>query len=112
MPKKTLILIAFLAAAIAAPFAISAIHKRNVARWQRECLNNLTWIDSAKFMAAKESGLKPGTATTEAYLAPYIVGGWRDCPAGGTYTINVIGKEPACSIPSHKFVKEIRPAPP
>ena len=72
---------------------------------QSACINNLHWIAGAKELLAKEKGLKPGTRVDNQDVEPYVLDGWRDCPAGGTYTMNPIGTEPTCSIPGHQLPK-------
>jgi hypothetical protein len=69
------------------------------------CINNLRWIAGSKELLAREKQLKPGTAVDIQDVAPYVIDGWRDCPAGGTYTVNPIGKDPTCSIPGHSLRK-------
>jgi len=112
MRNKIFIVVLLLAVGIGAPLGVKAIHERNVARWQRECLNNLRVIDGAKFVLAGEKNLKPGTQTTFEALSAYVLLPWRKCPAGGTYTINPIGTDPTCSVTGHGFSKEVRPTPP
>jgi hypothetical protein len=112
MRNKISIAVWLLAMAIGAPLGIKAIHARNVVRRQRECLNNLRVIDGAKFTLAGEKNLKPGAQTSVEAISPYMIGGWRNCPAGGRYAINGIGEDPTCSVPGHGFSKEVRPTPP
>jgi hypothetical protein len=69
------------------------------------CINNLHWISGAKEFLAREKDLRPGTAVTVQDVAPYVIDGWRDCPAGGKYTMNPIGKDPTCSISGHFLPK-------
>ena len=71
---------------------------------QNACINNLIWIAGAKGALAKERGVAPGTLVNQRNLEPYMFG-WRDCPAGGTYTIGPIGTNPTCSIPGHELPK-------
>jgi hypothetical protein len=70
------------------------------------CINNLVMIDAAKQQLALESSLTNGTPIEEqqltAYLKPGIVPEVFKCPHGGRYTLNPIGKYPACSILKHK----------
>jgi hypothetical protein len=83
------------------------IHNRIVSRVesQNACINNMYWIAGAKELLAKEKNLKPGATVDIQDVAPYVIDGWRDCPAGGTYTMNPIGTTPICSIPGHRLPK-------
>jgi hypothetical protein len=72
-------------------------------RWRSTCIGNLHWIAGAKDMLAREQGLKAGSVVTTEAVAAYVVDGWRDCPAGGKYTLNPIGQNPTCSIPGHSL---------
>lgn len=81
------------------------LRQREIARG-RNCQENLSKIDGAKELYALEFKLtngssvtmdeliRPGTSSDgEGYLKAT-----PDCPAGGTYTTNVIGTDPVCSI--------------
>ena len=69
------------------------------------CEENLAKIAGAKFQWADEEKKINGTKIDFATLAPADGTGWLtsepECPFGGTYTINVIGVKPTCSIPEH-----------
>ncbi len=66
------------------------------------CTNNLRMIDAAKEQCALERGLKDGAAVNEMMISKYLLKGKIPvCPAGGTYTLNPVGKNPTCSIPGH-----------
>jgi hypothetical protein len=78
-------------------------HDKAAVRWRSACINNLHWIAGAKELLARERGLKPGTAVDQQTVASYVIDGWRECPAGGKYSINPIGKDPTCSISGHSL---------
>jgi hypothetical protein len=68
-----------------------------------DCINNLHQIDGAKKQWALEKE-KPSTDTpTWDDLRPYFGGTAQaiSCPAGGTYSINVLSAMPTCSAPGH-----------
>ena len=69
------------------------------------CINNLRQIDEAKQTWAaehkKEATDKPMVQDLDAYLKRHF--STLKCPAGGTYTINVVGEKPTCSIPNHQL---------
>jgi hypothetical protein len=81
--------------AIAIPNFIRAreISQRNV------CLSNLRQLEACKEQAALEHDYRDGKEITEQDLAPYLKKGVSGliCPKGGQYTINPLGKDPACS---------------
>jgi len=66
------------------------------------CINNLRQIDAAKNEWALENNKTNGTPVTVADIKPFIKldasGNLPKCPAGGTYTIGVIGEPPTCSL--------------
>ena len=72
---------------------------------RNRCINQLRMIDSAKEQTAMERHLTDGAVVTGEQISGYLRGGWKGtkCPAGGTYKINAIGKNPECSVPGHKF---------
>lgn len=67
---------------------------------QNTCMNNLRQIEYAKEMLAGNNGLSNGApvALTDLWPAYIKTPGEPSCPGGGTYTINVIGTDPECSI--------------
>ena len=68
------------------------------------CINNLRMIDAAKEQCALERGLKEGATVNQLWISKYLLrGAMPACPAGGTYTLNPIGKNPACSTPGHEL---------
>src|SRR5436190_14540936 len=87
-------------AAIAIPNFVKA---REVAQ-KNACINNLRRIEGAKEVWALRN---PGSTNppTMQDLTPYLKGNVTnlDCPAGGTYTIDVVGEPPRCSIPKHRL---------
>jgi hypothetical protein len=66
------------------------------------CINNLRQIDAAKNEWALENNKTNGTPVTVADIKPFIKldagGNLPKCPAGGTYTIGVVGEPPTCSL--------------
>jgi prepilin-type N-terminal cleavage/methylation domain-containing protein len=83
-----------LLAAIAIPSFVKA---RNTSQ-QNACINNLRQVDSGKEQAAMTFHLSNGDAITKATVDSYIKGGAHACPGGGTYTYNVVGTLPTCSV--------------
>ncbi len=67
------------------------------------CLRHLEEIAAAKDAYAKDHDLAAGAAVPSETLIEYTEDGWRTltCPAGGTYSVGVIGEKPACSVPAH-----------
>jgi len=63
------------------------------------CLSNLRQLEACKEQAALEHGYRDGKEITEQDLSPYLKNGVSGliCPRGGQYTINPLGKDPACS---------------
>jgi hypothetical protein len=72
------------------------------------CINNMRQIDLAKEQLALERSYGEGKTIKEEDLSPYMIKGFSGlrCPKGGQYTINPLGKEPACS--EHGALSEAR----
>jgi len=71
------------------------------------CLNNLRLIDGAKQQWALENSRPVGGLVGSPDIAPYLKSDTvPTCPGGGAYTINPIGINPICSIPSHVLPKQ------
>lgn len=69
---------------------------------KNSCRNNLRQIDSAKEQFALANRLHDDDTPGEE-IGEYLKGGWKAmrCPAGGTYTINSLNKDPTCTVPGH-----------
>lgn len=83
--------------AIAVPNFIKA---RETSRTQT-CIANLKQIDSAKEQFAMENKLDTGAAVAWTDLVNGQTGYLKaqpSCPSGGTYTIDVVGTNPSCSL--------------
>jgi septal ring factor EnvC (AmiA/AmiB activator) len=69
---------------------------------QNACINNLRLIDAAKQEWALEYNRPANAVPTVQNLLPYFTDGViPTCPAGGVYTLNVVGVPPTCSIAGH-----------
>ena len=88
-----------LLAAIAIPNFVRA----RATSQQNACINNLRQIDAAANQWALELKKTTGNSLTlNTDLIPYIKlnssGSMPPCPAGGTYTLAVVGTNPVCSL--------------
>jgi len=89
------VVIILLLLAIAIPSFIPA---RNVVS-QNSCMNNLRMIDSAKESWALAKQKTNGEDVVTSEVNAYIRGNTTPaCPAGGTYSYNVVGSNPTCTI--------------
>jgi type II secretory pathway pseudopilin PulG len=72
------------------------------------CINNMRQINLAKEQASLEHAYGEGKTIKEEDLSPYLIKGFPGliCPKGGHYTINPLGKDPACS--EHGTLSEAR----
>ena len=72
------------------------------------CINTLRKISAAKQQWALDNHKPANTLLRAVDLAPYL-GLPPDtlpaCPAGGVYTLNLVGIPPVCSIPGHALPK-------
>ena len=80
--------------AIAVPNFIQA---RATSR-KNSCVANLKQVDSGKEQYAMEAKLDTGATVTWANLTPTYLKAQPTCPGGGTYTIDVVGTNPSCSL--------------
>jgi prepilin-type N-terminal cleavage/methylation domain-containing protein len=83
--------------AIAVPNFIRA---RETSR-KNSCIANLKQIDSAKEQWAMDTKAATGAAVQMSDIAgTYMKGAATgpSCPASGTYTVNVVGTNPTCSL--------------
>jgi prepilin-type N-terminal cleavage/methylation domain-containing protein len=83
--------------AIAIPNFVKA---RDTSR-TKACIANLKQIDAAKEQYAMDQKLNNGGTVASGDLAPAYIKSWPACPAGGTYTVNVVGTNPTCNQPNH-----------
>jgi len=87
-----------LLSAIAIPSFVKA---RATARGNA-CINNLRMLDAAKEQWALAKRRQEGDEPVESEALEYVKGASMPiCPQGGSYTLNVIGKDPTCSQPGH-----------
>jgi prepilin-type N-terminal cleavage/methylation domain-containing protein len=82
-----------LLAAIAIP---SFVNARKTSQ-KNACINNLRQIDGAKEQWAMENNKAEGDTIATTDASAYMKAGWPTCPSSGSYTINTIGTDPACS---------------
>ena len=86
---------------IYAGMAIPALAKARDTAQRISCINNMKMIDLAKKQSALEHNYPEGTTVPDdqisEQLKPNGLSGLK-CPKGGSYTINPIGKAPACSV--------------
>jgi len=84
-----------LLAAIAIPSFVKARQTSQTAA----CINNMRMIDAAKEQTAMAQQYEDGAEVTAQEISMYLKYGYSGvaCPLGGTYTINPVGTDPACS---------------
>ncbi len=71
------------------------------------CMNNLRMIAGAKQQWALEHNRPNGGLVGAPEISTYLPGNNVPvCPGGGAYTINPVGINPICSIPSHVLPKQ------
>jgi hypothetical protein len=85
---------------------LSALQNETAARAKHDaCVANLRLIFNAKLQWATDQNKTADAMPTAQDLAPYL----KDtavytCPAAGSYTMNPVGKAPACSFAGHVLV--------
>ena len=88
--------------------AIPSFMKARTQSQTNACINNLRQIDSAKEQAALEmhwtngSAVANGQSNVNAYIKGLVgTTNTPTCPAGGSYTYNIIGTNPVCTVVGH-----------
>jgi hypothetical protein len=66
--------------------------------YRRVCSYNRVQIDGAKEVWAFERKERDGTPVVKDEIDRSMKGGPRRCPSGGSYTYNVVGESPRCSV--------------
>jgi type II secretory pathway pseudopilin PulG len=100
-----------LLAAIAIP---SFVHARATSQ-ANACINNLRQIESAVQQIAIANGLHVGDSVNLSDCTPYIKLNANNaipgCPAGGTYSLNVVGSVPQalCSLGNNVNPPHVQP---
>lgn len=91
--------------AMMAAIAIPSFMKARTTSRANACINNQRMIEGAKEQWAMANNKQEGDAATEADIAVYLKGNAVPrCPqAGQAYTLNAIGSNCACRIPSHRL---------
>ena len=84
-----------------AGLAIPGLLRARQASQRVRCIDNLRQIDSAKEQWAMENFAATGDNVGEDELLPYFQRGFPECPAGGEYTIGVVGAIPECDQEGH-----------
>lgn len=85
-----------------AAIAIPSFLKARTTSQQNACINNLRQIDAGKEQAALAYKIAQDATVPTASANEYIKGNTTPtCPAGGTYTYNVLGTNPVCSVSGH-----------
>ena len=86
-----------------AAIAIPNFVKARATSQANACINNLRQIDAAANEFALERGQQTGaTINLTVDLTPYIklnsAGSIPPCPAGGSYSLSLVGTNPVCSL--------------
>ena|SRR6267378_7150382 len=105
MKARRLIVILSIGLAVGGACYLKIWRDEATVQWRSTCINNLHWIAGAKDFFARERGLKAGAVVDQEISAHYVVDGWPECPAGGKYAVNPIGKDPTCSISGHSLTQ-------
>jgi len=107
--KKGFTLIEIVLVATVIAFLVALVVPNAMRARQRSqtntCITNLKQIAGAKTLWAIEGGLVSGDTID---LADIISAYFKEtpvCPAGGIYTIGMVGVDPACSVPGHVLPK-------
>src|SRR6185436_9881646 len=80
----------------------AALQAAQVGALQNACLNNLRQLDGATQQWALENRVTAGLRVNPEAIKAFLRGGVLPiCPAGGQYSVTIVGDLPRCSIPGH-----------
>ena len=85
-----------------AAIAIPSFMKARTTSQQNACINNLRQIESGKEQWALAEKQSTGSAVVTTAVNTYMKA-TPVCPAGGTYTYNVVGTDAICTTTGHKL---------
>jgi prepilin-type N-terminal cleavage/methylation domain-containing protein len=98
------IMIVILIIAVLVAIAVPNFMQARDSSRQSSCITNLKYIDSRKEQFAMEAKLNNGDPVTWANIVPTYLKSQPSCAGGGTYTINVIGTNPTCSLSANGHI--------
>ena len=83
-----------------AGLAFPAFMKARASSQKTRCIDNLRQITGAKDQRAIENYANNGDDIPggETALGPYFKRGFPKCPGSGSYTIEVVGNDPLCTV--------------
>ena len=85
-----------------AAIALPSFMKARSTSQKNSCIENLRQIDGAKEQWAMEKNQTTGSTITTTEVAAYLKGTvFPVCPASGTYTYDVVGTNPSCTVTNH-----------
>ena len=84
-----------------AALAIPSMLKARETSHRNVCINNLLKIEAAKVQWALEEKAGTGDAVADTFVKFIKGNAVPSCPAGGEYTINVIGTDATCTLDGH-----------
>ena len=86
-----------------AAMAIPSFMKARATSQKNGCIENIRQMEGAKEQWAMSAGRSQGDTVVTTDAMTYLKGGVvPKCPGGGTYSLNVIGTDAACTISGHK----------
>jgi len=86
-----------------AAIAIPSFMKARTTSQKNACINNLRQIEAAKEQWALENKKSTGDDIVESAVNAYMKTN-PSCPAGGTYTYNVVGTDATCDVTGHALL--------
>lgn len=97
------IMIVVLIIGILMAIAVPNFVKARESSRKNSCIANLKQVDSAKEQWAMDNKKDAGAtvAMTDLTGSTLYLKSDPACPSGGTYTVNVVGTNPACSTANH-----------
>jgi len=99
--KCMLLLICFVGLAVFLVFGARLYkHQRQIVQHRMSCTANLIQLSAEKDLYVMENGLTNGAVIDNVAFFDKVIqtgGPIRNCPAGGVYSLNLVGQFPTCS---------------
>lgn len=84
-----------------AGLAIPAFMKSRSRAQTTRCIDNMRLISGAKDQWAVENFANNGDTVLISDVDVFFKRGFPECPGGGSYSIQVVGQDPTCTITGH-----------
>lgn len=96
-------MIVILIIAVLLAIAIPNLKRARLISQEKACISNMDKIEGGKQQYALEHNKGDGDAVAWANIVPDYVKVQPACPAGGVYTVGIVGAAPECTVGGHEL---------